>query len=180
MSPMRTTCYSHLILLDLINLILFFRQSPLCKYLNSPVTSSPSGVCVCVCIYIYRVPGNFVSIFQDLIPEIIPSQKYHKHWSDSQRQRNYGCLKIKIRASCSIEKFDYVVPIFYSLFVRTPYFFIGILGVRSGDRSGQFCGPPRPIHRSRNCSFRYSVTCRLKCGVSPHAGRTSIILFRVV
>jgi hypothetical protein len=25
--------------------------------------------------------------------------------------------------------------------------------------------PPRPIHWPRNCSFRYLVTCRLKCGV---------------
>jgi hypothetical protein len=51
--------------------------------------------------------------------------------------------------------------------------------VRSGDRSGQFCWPPRPIHRSWNCSFRYSVTCRLKCGEPHHAGNTSVIVFCV-
>jgi hypothetical protein len=38
----------------------------------------------------------------------------------------------------------------------------GNLGVRSGDRGGQFCWPPRPIHLSGNYSFRYSITCRLR------------------
>jgi hypothetical protein len=39
--------------------------------------------------------------------------------------------------------------------------------VRSSDHGGQFCGPPRPIHQSGNCSFKYSTTCLLKCGGAP-------------
>jgi hypothetical protein len=49
--------------------------------------------------------------------------------------------------------------------------------VRSGDRGGQFCGSPRPIHLSGNCSLRYCVTSRLKCGVLLEAGSASVILF---
>jgi hypothetical protein len=48
-------------------------------------------------------------------------------------------------------KFDDVVPLLGLLCVHTPYFSCNpihgnLRGVRSGDRSGQFCGPPRPIH----------------------------------
>jgi hypothetical protein len=52
--------------------------------------------------------------------------------------------------------------------------------MRSGDSSGQLCGPPRPIHRSAVGSFRYSVTCRLKRGVLKHGGSALIITFYVV
>jgi hypothetical protein len=52
--------------------------------------------------------------------------------------------------------------------------------VKSGDRSGQSCRPPRPIHRAGICSFRYTVTCRLKCGVPRHPESTSVIVFFVV
>jgi hypothetical protein len=77
-------------------------------------------------------------------------------------------------------KFGDVVPFFCPLCIHTSCFSCkpihwNLGGVRSGDRSGQFCRPPRPIHRTGNCSFRYSVTCRLKYGVPRHSGSTSVI-----
>jgi hypothetical protein len=47
--------------------------------------------------------------------------------------------------------------------------------VRFGNRSGQFWGPPQPIHRSGICSFAYSNTCQLKIGVPLQAGSISVI-----
>jgi hypothetical protein len=48
--------------------------------------------------------------------------------------------------------------------------------VRSGDRSVQFCRPPRPIPRS----FKYSATCRLKYVMPRYSVSTSIIVFCAV
>jgi hypothetical protein len=86
--------------------------------------------------------------------------------------------------SCVLQhrKFDDVPP-FCLLCVQTPCFSCNpirgnLRGVRSGDHSGQFCGPLRPIRRSRICSFWYSVACRLKCGVPRHAASTSVIVCR--
>jgi hypothetical protein len=44
---------------------------------------------------------------------------------------------------------------------------------RFDDRGGQFCTPPRPIHRLGNCWFRYCLTTRWSEGVLRHAGNTS-------
>jgi hypothetical protein len=52
---------------------------------------------------VYRMSGDFMSVLQDLIPEVILSQKCHEHRSDSQQLHSYGYLKIKIHASFSIE-----------------------------------------------------------------------------
>jgi hypothetical protein len=94
------------------------------------------------------------------------------------QHRGYSCV-------LQNRKFDDVVPLFCLICVRSPCFSCnpthGNLGrVRSGDRSGQFWWPPRPIHRSGNCSFTYFVTCRLKCGAPCHAGNTSVSVFCVV
>jgi hypothetical protein len=79
-------------------------------------------------------------------------------------------------------KFDYAVRPLCLLCLHTPCFswiptHVNLRRVRSGDRGGQFCGSPRPIHLSGNCLFRYCVTCRLKCGVLLEAGSASVILF---
>jgi hypothetical protein len=140
---------------------------------------------------LYRVSGDFMIILQDLIPEIIPSQKYQWTQVRFSTVRSYGFKMIwslrrtsgsfmglaasKIRCSSS--------PLFTlrsnTRFFMQPHTF-KLRGARSGDRSGQFCGPPRPIHRSGNCSLRYYVTCRLKCGVPCHAGSTSVTVFCAV
>jgi hypothetical protein len=78
-----------------------------------------------------------------------------------------------------------VLPLFCLLCVhapcisKTPHMEI-LGGVWSGDHSSQFCGPPQPIHQSWICSFRYSITCWLKCGVPHHTRSTSVIMFFVV
>lgn len=69
-----------------------------------------------------------------------------------------------IRASCSTGN-SCVIPV---LWLRTPCFHV-VRDMRCGDRSGQFCGSPRPIRRPGNCSFVRSVLCRLKCGLLRHA-----------
>jgi hypothetical protein len=53
-------------------------------------------------------------------------------------------------------------------------------GVKSGGHGGQLCGTTRPIHRLENCSFRYSVTSLLKCGVTRHARGTYVVMFMSV
>jgi hypothetical protein len=71
-----------------------------------------------------------------------------------------------IHASCSIK--NSIIYLLSSVYFASIHNVFHVTGeVRSGDRRGQFCGPPRPIHRSRNCSFMYSITCRLKCGDAP-------------
>jgi hypothetical protein len=112
------------------------------------------------------VPGDLCQYFRILFLRSLPVRNVTFEVQD-------WCVK-------QHRKFDDVVPLFCLVCVHPLWFSWKSRGVRSGDRSGHFCGPPRPIHRSRNCSFMYSVTCRLKYGVPRHAGSTSVIAFCVV
>jgi hypothetical protein len=138
-------------------------------------------------VYIYRMSGE-CQHFRTLLLRLYPVRNVI-HWSGSQRLRGYGNLRWFEPStehqghSCVLQhrNFDDAVPLFCLFCAHTPCFSCslihGNLEVRSGDRGGQFCWPPRPIHLSGNYSFRYSVTCRLRCGGPRHAESTSEVCF---
>jgi len=97
-------------------------------------------------------------------------------------KKNCGYINI----SCSIKNLlKYLIYYVYLAFIYhtfhvTPH--NGIWRLRCGNRGGQFCGPPQPIHRSGNCSFRYSLTFPVICvgeGVPPHAGSVLVVVMPI-
>jgi hypothetical protein len=110
-----------------------------------------------------------------------PDINAFEHRSNSQRLRSYEYFKFNTiwtlrRTSGAFMRLASSKILFHLLCVYTPCFSCNpmkSLGVRSGESSDQFSGPPRPIHRSGNCSFKFSVTCRLQC----HFGSTSVLCF---
>jgi hypothetical protein len=134
-----------------------------------------------------------MSVIRGLICDVIPSQKCPSKMGPFLIGYGAVCIWNSIWLEpyvvhqghfCVLQhrKFDDVVPLFCLLCVHTPSFSSNLIHenlgrVRFGDRSGQLCWPPRPIHRSGNCSFRYLVACRLIRGVLRRAGCTSYHLW---
>jgi hypothetical protein len=124
-----------------------------------------------------QLSGDFVSIPQDLFPEVIPSQKCHMNISTILS--GYGAMDIwhsRFMYIASLKIWWCNSSLQFTL-DATSCFWWKSRRVRSIDHSGQFCKQLGPTHWAGNCLFQYSVMCRLICGVCRHATSTSAIMF---
>jgi hypothetical protein len=113
---------------------------------------------------LYRVFCGQFLVLRFVFLRPCPVRKFHVNKIDYQRFRNYQRLILKIiralrRISGSfmhlVSKIPWCGPsLLFTLRSYTMFFMYPIhgdlWGMRSGDRSGQFCRPPRPIHRPGN------------------------------
>jgi hypothetical protein len=84
---------------------------------------------------------NCMSTLEDLIIDVIPSQKCHKNIGSIANRDSYEYLKLKIHEFCNIE--DSIMYFLYSVCFEFVYHsLMKVYGSQSGDRSGQFCVPP--------------------------------------